>query len=492
MLLIIIQSGMDLFMKISEHFNLNKTQFELDFIDIDTNKDTRLFLDPYFISKCEFPFASAAHDTLRSYFENLLALLRGNYLKEAEEVFSHLGETNDLCLGMSSGRPSGHGMGPEDTKKIFERLLESKALTTGVMEDIEDFRIFVPNVDKDKVSDMAANIIRKHLIEYTQNQCNLLGIPLQENVPSGMYWDSINLQWQNEYTQRLVINGVPILLVPKRVVSFSDKYTPGIYRQHFVLNFLKNEHLRLHSSLVRRRKNGNLYVTKKSVKANEPVMSKDYLIRFTQRHPEIFQDFKRSVKTQIRFVDGNVYDEINTKSVCETLTEELHSIPAGPDKASAYHQLMIGILEFLLYPNLSSPKKELEIHDGRKRIDISFNNSAETGFFFRLPSQSHITCPFVFIECKNYSREVANPELDQMGGRFSYQRGRFGIIVCRAIDDMDLFVRRCADTYSDDRGLIIPIVDTDIYQAFEHYTESGCNAFEEILERRYRQIITYS
>lgn len=105
---------------------------------------------------------------------------------------------------------------------------------------------------------------------------------------------------------------------------------------------------------------------------------------------------------------------------------------------------------------------------------------------------SHITCPFVFIECKNYSREVANPELDQMGGRFSYQRGRFGIIACRSIDNMSLFVERCADTYGDDRGLIIPIVDEDIFEALGHYSELGYRSFETILERRYRQIIAHS
>lgn len=88
-------------MKISDKFKLKKTQFELDFVDIDTDKDTPLFLDPYFISKCEFPIACDAHSTIRSFFEYLLALLQGNHISEAEEIFSHLGETNDIvwaCL----------------------------------------------------------------------------------------------------------------------------------------------------------------------------------------------------------------------------------------------------------------------------------------------------------------------------------------------------------------------------------------------------------
>lgn len=37
-----------------------------------------------------------------------------------------------------------------------------------------------------------------------------------------------------------------------------------------------------------------------------------------------------------------------------------------------------------------------------------------------------------------------------------------GFYLCRNIDDFDLFIQRCKDTYNDDRGLIIPLVDNDI------------------------------
>ena len=100
-------------MKISELISQTTTQYELDFVDIDTDKDTRLFLDPYFISKMEIPFAEDAYLTLKSYLDYLLALLRSDYMDRAKEIFSYLGESNEVCLGMSTGKPSGRGMGPK-------------------------------------------------------------------------------------------------------------------------------------------------------------------------------------------------------------------------------------------------------------------------------------------------------------------------------------------------------------------------------------------
>ena len=88
----------------------------------------------------------------------------------------HLHEPKPTCLGLSKGRPKGSGVGNEDADKIYESLLESRAIQTGLIHEIEDNILFVDNFGKDKLSDMTTNIIRKHLIKYTSAQCNLHNI----------------------------------------------------------------------------------------------------------------------------------------------------------------------------------------------------------------------------------------------------------------------------------------------------------------------------
>lgn len=480
-------------MKISDIFKLDKTQYELDFVDINIDVDTPLFLDPYFISKQQFPFAQRSYTTLRSYFSYLLSLLRKQRIKEAKELFSHLGESNEICLGMSKGKPSGKGMGETDGERIFSNLIKSKAYETGLMEDIEDFRIFVPNVDKDKVSDMTTNIIKKHLVEYTQEQCKIWDMKLTSGVPSGYFWDEKQKKWENEYTEMLVIDERKIILVPKRIVSYSNEYTHEKYKQHFVLNFLQNEHLRLQTSLVRERKDKSKtrYVTKKSIKEYESrsnTLDKKWLADFTLEHPEVFSEFKDKTIEKITSISNEELSTERIEDITSYLISRLKYITPGAENANIYHKTVLGIMELLFYPDLSNPKIEQEIHDGRKRIDITFDNCAESGFFFRLSTTYDIPSNFIIVECKNYSKDLKNPELDQLSGRFSANRGKFGISVCRNIENMDLFIKRCIDTYKDNRGLIIPIIDSDLIEMLESYPSSGKNCWEKFFQDRFHEI----
>lgn len=472
-------------MKISEYFELNKSQAELDFVDIDYTTDTPLFLDPFFLSKKTDNWSIQATLTLRSFFQRVIDLIRAGNENEAKELFDHLHEPNTTCLGLSRGNPQGKGVGAGDTEKIYNSLLRSRAIQTGLIQDIEDNILFVDNFGKDKLSDMTTNIITKHLIEYTQNQCRLHNIQLSQGVNSGFFWNNRQIEWQSEHTEMLVINERKLLLVPKGVVSFCKAYVPDRYYRQFVLDFLQNENIRMNTALVQRRNNGIRYVTKKSLEEIYP-QSKEFLRRFTREHPEILQQFKD--ETEVNSLANIEFTEFDFRGVAKALIARLESIPTGTVDASNFHNVIIGILELIFYPHLINPIKEREIHDGRKRIDLVFDNSAQEGIFRRLSEHLNIPCPYIFVECKNYTKDVANPELDQLSGRFSVNRGKVGFIICRNIDNMELFIQRCKDTYTDGRGLIIPLVDYDLIQLLNTYNDWNWQPIEQFLSDRIREI----
>jgi hypothetical protein len=473
---------------LTTRLGLGLTQHEIDFVDVKLDGDTPLFIDPYFLGLKKDAWSISASKTIRSFFNQFLNLIRNNREREAFDLFSHLGEPNETCLGLSRGRSQGRGVGRVNSEKIFDSLKQSKAIQTGIVEHLEDCRLFVEDIDKDKTSDMATNIIRGHLIEYTQTQCNNYNIPLT-TAPSGFMWDRVQERWNTTFTEMLVIDGRKILLVPKGIVSFSSAYTSQQYHQHFILNFLQHEHLRLGSVLVEQRKlkNGRIrrFVTKKKLKEEVAPLEKSFITDFTAKYPDTFALFKAEVARPSSLTNESL-TRSQLEPVIEHLIAELSQIPKGADGATRFHKTVTAILELLFYPKLVAPEIEVKIHDGRKRIDIVYDNAASSGFFWNLHNQYQTPCQFIFVECKNYSSDPRNPELDQMGGRFSPNKGKFGIIVCRSIDDETLFLKRCADTYRDQRGVILPLTDENLIVALKNLRDLSESKLEDILQAKFR------
>ena len=481
-------------MKISKKFKINRSQNELDFVDIDINKDKPLFIDPYRISKLSGPFIDEANSIINSFFSYLIELLKaGDYFK-AKSIFINLGEVNETCLGYSKKKPRGNGIGPKKAADFFEAIKYSRAVSLGVIESLEDIKVFVEGVDADRISDMTTNIIRKLLIEYTQNQCKIFNIPLTSGIASGMYWDVMSRSWKQEYTDMLVIKGKRYLLVPKIIVTYGDRITANDYYNQYVLNFMQSENIRNRTELVQYRKGeknkGMPFVTKKDIHIKQNSQDiiksnlKDWLAGFTNAHPRVFKDFKNESFSKMKKID---YDE-DRKEISKFLIEKLKTIKPGNDQASEYHITMLCILEFVFFPNISNPIKEVEINEGRKRIDIVYNNTSKDGFFYDLYDKHNIISNFVMAECKNYSVDVKNPELDQLLGRFSKHRGKFGLSLSRICKDKETLYKRCNDILKDSDCLIIPLFDEDIIKMLVGIEKGNDSIGEKIMLEKYTLI----
>lgn len=66
-------------MNISNYFNLPRGHSNFDFVDINTDYDTELFIDPCLIEIINTPFSYEAMYTLNDYFDSFYDLYRSNH-----------------------------------------------------------------------------------------------------------------------------------------------------------------------------------------------------------------------------------------------------------------------------------------------------------------------------------------------------------------------------------------------------------------------------
>lgn len=447
-------------MKISEAFTLGKTQPELDFVDVDLERDAPLFVDPFAISQRLDSLSQECHLTLHAFFQRIVDGIRAGQRADAQGLLLQLREPNETRLGYSRRHSQGAGIGTMQAGQLFAALQGSTAVQTGFLHSLEECELMIEGVARDKLSDLTTNVIRGHLAQYTRDQCALFKIAVRPlALPPCFNRDTG--QWESRYLDLPVWEERPILFVPKFFVRYDPAYEAGNYYNYYVLEYLQAEALTAASALVRTLRNGRRVVHKKDLKREFP-FSKKFLYEFSRAHPEVLARYREDLAQIERRDHRAEVDPVDETTIAAALAAALPTIHHGNDHASSYHNFIIGAVEFLFFPQLIYPRKEHEIHEGRKRIDIVMENSARSGPFADLAMIRNYPTAHVFFECKNYGREVGNPEIDQLSGRFSRERGKVGFLCCRGFEDRDRFIMRCRDTFRDDRGLMLPLEDQTI------------------------------
>lgn len=475
--------------RFSDHFKLNKEQPQLDFVDIPLNTDVSLYVDPYALSVSGSDWLRGCGNIMVSFFDHFLSVIRNGNEVAAMQVIANLHEPNDAHLGLSRGKPSGRGWGGKQGRQLYDRLRTSEAVRSGKLSDLSDVELLIPGIGSDKISDLTINVLRGEFAAYTEEQCKLLGVPT-ERVNSGLYWNHDSKSWESRYADLPIYKSNRILLVPK--VAVRVRLIPDYeeFYSKFVLNFLGAELIRANDSLVKLLKNGNPKVLKKDLK-NRYKISKEFLYEFTIQHPEVLTEYKTSLRDKgAPITDSEIeYRQHAPRRVATSDASLLNNLSPGRLDADAYHEFILGALTEIFYPQLTNPKKEQEINEGRKRIDIVFNNSSEGGFFSRLVHHHRVFCPYVFVECKNYSEDPENPELDQLQGRFSKQRGMFGILVCRQISDADKMLKRLKDIVNHTDGRILILEDSDITELLNLKSLGLLEEIDNYLDAKLKSIL---
>lgn len=446
--------------RFSEHFDLKIKSEDLEFLDIYVNQDIQLFLDPYGISAMKTEWSKTCELHITGFFQLLVDSINTGDKKGIRIILNALHEVDEVALGYSSNAPSGRGIGQTQATEIEGAFETSDAAKSGDIKDIADCALMIPGINRDKISDITSNILKRPLIIFTKEQCKKYGVPTQR-VPINNAFDYETLSFSSFFTNLPVINGRPKILLPIRAVRRDPQLSKDKYYRNFVLEFLRAEHEHAGDALATILKNGRIVVRKKDLENKFP-MSADYLYKFSKEHPSVLEKYKNQLRNTLS--NENIQPlQPNRKILSlKDRLEIIESIKPGKIEADRFHKIIFDSLIVILGERINNPKVEVQINDGRKRIDITFNNTDLKGFFYRVNSLHHIKCPKIFVECKNYKEEISNPEFDQLQGRMSDKRGRFGFLICRNIENRKKIIQKSKDLMNDKGDYIIVLDDIDI------------------------------
>jgi hypothetical protein len=476
--------------RVSQYFHLRRSQPSLDFVDVDVVGDVRLYIDPLSLRTLSDDWAAECVALIQDFFGTVIGAIRSGDDGVATDLLKRLREPNETHLGLSRGPARGRGVGLTSATQLTAALGRSEAVKSGLLKDLEETILMVEGVNHDIISDMTTNIIREPLINYTKGVCSQYGIPITPNVYPGPMWDPATKNWKVQYADLPMPNGRPLILIPKAIVRRKFHYNEDEYFRYFILPYLAESEISVQSELVHLLADGRTPRVNKKDLINKFGKGKRLITRITLEHPEILQRYRDAKMSEAQDLPG--HDQLarltHTQSPAwDRLLRAVTTCPKGKLGEDEFHRNVEKLLSTAFWPSLTGPQIEYQIHEGRKRIDIAYVNQANHGFFKWLAQ--HYRAPHVFVECKNYSADPANPELDQLSGRFSQHRGQFGILVCRNFENKDLFLTRCRDTALDGRGFVIAIDDTDLEELIKASKAAEPNNQFILLKERFDRLV---
>jgi len=306
---------------ISTYFELSKkgiNQSELEFIDVKLDDDNELFVDPRLIENNSSPLFRPMANCLYKYFGHLILVISNNQIKKTNDLLSGVFEPKETRLGYGFNPNIGKSAGPKLKTEFIASIQNNPVIKARKINNFSDLIFFIPNFRCDRVSDISTKVLKKFLIEFTQQQCKKLGIPTN-TVHQSDILNPDTLKWENNDVELPVyFDGLidrPIIFVPKSIVS-RDKDANSNLRCFFRFArkyILQVNDADLTAKVPRNGKNNSILV--KDFDATIKNIKED-LSRWVIKHPVILSDYWEATIEKVKpLTDGEIEQIVYSEKV---------------------------------------------------------------------------------------------------------------------------------------------------------------------------------
>ena len=443
--------------RLTDHYGISTPQAFLDFAIPFFDEDIPLYVDPFLLWKSPSQQDRAFHTSLINAFNHLGHLTKSGRREEAAKALIIASECDEVGLG-SSAKRKGKRIGQAKADEVLALFETVPLYNQRGFRHFEELQFYVDGISRDRISDIACSFLKSFLIDYTQDQCRALGIPMSSHDGIQVYSDR-NYEFRVENGVELPANpgtGIPILVVPKRWLRFVPWISYDDYfKSHCPQDDIAHEGEELTRVKVLNFNRANYGVVDAYVK------EKERTAQDCQTDP---------LFTQIPIVSAR------------RKLAELRKLPTGKDGNAdkKYEDVMCQLLPSMLYPYLDFAAAQSRTDSGVTIRDLIMYNGQQDPFLRGL-FDDYQSRQIVF-EMKNVA-EVGREHIDQLNRYLTDGLGKFGVLVTRT-PLKKARLQSTIDLWSGQRRSIVTLTDADVEQMVEVF-ESKQRSPLDVLKRSY-------
>lgn len=187
----------------STEFKIEKTNID-DWFDPILSTDTKLFIDPFLVFDNEHVSFKNTHQKTIDFFNLAFEIASVAKSDKTDIRYRQLlsmmkfPEVEEVCLGYASRGTGGSGSGGGFSKMIVDSIFESIKLGISNLNHFEEIGLFNDGFGCDRISDMTATLLKKDIIEYTQEICKRHNVPTTKIRVNQYEFDSKFKRWKDK------------------------------------------------------------------------------------------------------------------------------------------------------------------------------------------------------------------------------------------------------------------------------------------------------
>jgi len=421
--------------RLTDFHGILLAQEDIDFAIPYLDEDIPFCVDPFLLWKSPSQQDNALHASLINSFNHLGYLVNKKKDDQAVDILIIASECNEVGLGFSSTR-KGKEIGTKAAKAILSLFKIIPEISNNGFIHFEEIQLYVDQISKDRISDIACSFLKSFLIDYTIDQCEKYGIPLEETIISNIY-DSRRHRFLSQEKVKLPLTPkykYPILVVPKRWLRRSLWINSEDYIKDYYLREILEQ--------------------------NEKCPEKGEILNFNRYNYGVVQNYiKQRENSQTDCLNDPLFVPIPVFSALRKYNA-IKKLPTGKTNNAdrKYEDLICQVMASLLYPHLDFAAEQSRTDSGVLIRDLIFYNNRSIDFMYDI-YQDYGTRQLV-MELKNV-REIERDHINQLNRYLSNEFGKFGVLVTRKPLPKAMF-KNTVDLWSGQRKCIIALHDEDV------------------------------